>query len=58
MFFGKGFGDLPDSLSWLRPFAVTAAFVDEVPVGSTRTPAWFGRLSFWRLSEAVPRSTL
>jgi hypothetical protein len=26
VFFGKGFGDLPDSLSWLRPFAVTGAF--------------------------------
>src|SRR5215469_2347977 len=39
VFFGKGFGDLPDSLSWLRPFAVTGAFVDEVPVGSTRAMA-------------------
>jgi hypothetical protein len=34
VFFGKGFGDLPDQLSWLRPFAVTAAIVDEVPIGS------------------------
>ena len=33
LFIGKGFGDLPDSLSWLRPFAITAAFVDEVPRG-------------------------
>ena len=32
--FGKGFGDLPDSLSWLRPFAVTGSIVDEEPVGS------------------------
>jgi hypothetical protein len=32
--FGKGFGDLPDSLSWLRPFAITGAIVDEEPVGS------------------------
>jgi hypothetical protein len=38
-FFGKGFGDLPVSLSWLRPFAVTAAIVDETPVGSTRAMA-------------------
>jgi hypothetical protein len=38
-FFGKGFGDLPASLSWLRPFAVTAAIVDETPVGSTRAMA-------------------
>jgi hypothetical protein len=35
LFFGKGFGDLPDSLSWLRPFAITGAIVDEAPVGST-----------------------
>ena len=30
--FGKGFGDLPDSMSWLRPFAVTGSIVDEVPL--------------------------
>src|SRR5260370_15825190 len=34
VFFGKGFGDLPASLSWVRPFAITGAIVDEVPVGS------------------------
>jgi hypothetical protein len=34
VFFGKGFGDLPDWLSWLRPFAVTGAIVAETPVGS------------------------
>jgi hypothetical protein len=38
VFFGKGFGDLPDGLAWLRPFAITGAFVDELPFGST-TPA-------------------
>jgi hypothetical protein len=37
--FGKGFGDLPDGLSWLRPFAITGAIVDEIPVGSTRAMA-------------------
>lgn len=26
LFFGKGFGDLPDSLEWLKPIAVTGAF--------------------------------
>jgi hypothetical protein len=31
--FGRGFGDLPDSMSWLRPFAITGAFVDEEPIG-------------------------
>jgi hypothetical protein len=34
VFVGKGFGDLPDGLSWLRPFAVTGALVDQIPVGS------------------------
>lgn len=33
LFFGKGFGDLPDSVSWLRPFAVTGALVLEHPTG-------------------------
>ena len=37
VFFGKGFGDLPDGLAWLRPFAVTGAFVDELPFGATTT---------------------
>jgi hypothetical protein len=31
---GKGFGDLPDGVSWLRPFGVTAALVLEHPTGS------------------------
>jgi hypothetical protein len=35
VFFGKGFGDLPDWLSWARPFAVTGAIVDALPVGPT-----------------------
>jgi hypothetical protein len=33
LFFGKGFGDAPDSLSWLRPFGVTGAVVLEHPTG-------------------------
>ena len=37
VFFGKGFGDLPDAFGWLRPFAVTGAFVDELPFGTTTT---------------------
>jgi hypothetical protein len=32
--FGKGFGDVPTALSWLRPFAVTGSLVLEEPVGS------------------------
>ena len=37
IFFGKGFGDLPDALSWLRPLAITGAVVDEVPIGAGGT---------------------
>jgi hypothetical protein len=37
LFFGKGLGDLPDSLSWLRPFAITGSVVDELPLGSVAT---------------------
>src|SRR5262245_4285055 len=31
-FFGKGFGDLPDSLAWLRPFGITGAVTLEHPM--------------------------
>jgi hypothetical protein len=31
VFFGKGFGDLPDSLGSLRPFAITGQFGLEIP---------------------------
>jgi hypothetical protein len=31
LFFGKGFGDLPDSLGWLKPIAVTGAFGVDLP---------------------------
>jgi hypothetical protein len=34
IFFGKGFGDLPAQLGFLRPFAITGAIVDEIPLGS------------------------
>lgn len=37
IFFGKGFGDLPDSLSWLRPFAVTGAVTLEHPLAGSST---------------------
>jgi hypothetical protein len=38
VFFGKGFGDLPDSLAWLRPFGVTGAVSVAHPlVGGTST---------------------
>jgi hypothetical protein len=41
IFFGKGFGDLPAGLAWLRPFAVTGAFVDELPIGTATTALGF-----------------
>jgi hypothetical protein len=53
VFFGKGFGDLPDSLSWLRPFAVTGSVVDEVPAGSSRATALAPNLSTGRF-DSVP----
>jgi hypothetical protein len=33
IFFGKGFGDLPHSLSWLRSFAISGALGFEHPTG-------------------------
>jgi len=35
IFFGKGFGDLPDSLAWLRPFAIAGSVVAELPLGGS-----------------------
>jgi hypothetical protein len=32
IFFGKGFGDLPDGLAWLRPFGITGAATLEHPM--------------------------
>jgi hypothetical protein len=52
VFVGKGFGDLPESLSWLRPFAVTGAIVDEVPVGSSRATALAPNLTTGRFDSA------
>jgi hypothetical protein len=39
LFLGKGFGDLPDWLGWVRPFAITGAIVDLHPVGATTVSA-------------------
>jgi hypothetical protein len=36
-FFGKGFGDLPNGLAWLRPFAVTGAVSVEIPTSGRST---------------------
>ena len=54
VFFGKGFGDLPDGLAWLRPFAVTGAFVDELPFGATTTALGFNAPSGKAQSVLVP----
>jgi hypothetical protein len=35
LFFGKGFGDLPESVNWLRPFALTGVFGADVPLKSS-----------------------
>jgi hypothetical protein len=35
IFFGKGFGDLPDNLAWLRPFGITGAATLEHPMTGT-----------------------
>jgi hypothetical protein len=32
IFFGKGFGDLPDGLAWLRPFGITGAMTLDHPM--------------------------
>ena len=37
IFFGKGFGDLPDQFAWLRPFGLTGAIVAEHPMRATST---------------------
>jgi hypothetical protein len=37
IFFGKGLGDLPDQLAWLRPFGLTGAIVAEHPLRATST---------------------
>jgi len=52
--FGKGFGDLPDGLAWLRPFAVTGAVVDELPFGTTTTAIGFGAPNGKAQSILVP----
>jgi hypothetical protein len=54
VFIGKGFGDLPNGLAWLRPFAITGAFVDELPFGATTTALGFNAPSGKLQSTLVP----
>jgi hypothetical protein len=37
IFYGKGFGDLPASLAWFRPFAIAGAVTAELPTRDTTT---------------------
>jgi hypothetical protein len=37
IFFGKGFGDLPDGMAWLRPFGVAGGITAEFPTSRTST---------------------
>jgi len=37
LYFGKGFGDLPASLNWARPFAITGQFGYAIPGRSQRS---------------------
>ena len=37
LYFGKGFGDLPDRFEWLRPFALTGELAIEIPAVSRST---------------------
>lgn len=39
--FGKGFGDLPDSLKWLRPFAIAGTIAPEIPINGRTKPLLF-----------------
>jgi hypothetical protein len=54
VFFGKGFGDLPGAFAWLQPFAVTGAFVDELPIGTTATALGFNPVNSKLQSTFVP----
>lgn len=40
LYFGKGFGDLPDSVSFLQPFAVTGVFAQTFPFKPERANAF------------------
>jgi hypothetical protein len=37
VYFGKGFGDLPDTLSWIRPVAITGQFGYAIPGRNSTT---------------------
>jgi hypothetical protein len=41
LFFGKGFGDLPDSVKFLRPFAITGVIGPNIPTRSKNVTTFF-----------------
>ena len=53
--FGKGMGDLPDSMRWLRPFAITGNLSVDFPTKLVeRRRAQSRRLQFWRGHRIQP----
>ena len=45
LFLGKGFGDLPDSVWFLRPLAITAAFDLAIPLRASNKSVSFDEVS-------------
>ena len=56
IFFGKGFGDLPDNLAWLRPFAIAGAVTVDLPTRGSSTN--FGVNSATGQFGAMPTSNV
>lgn len=44
--FGKGFGDLPDSLKYLRPLAITGTVGYAIPGDGNKTIEWGGAIEY------------
>jgi hypothetical protein len=57
IFFGKGFGDLPNNLAWLRPFGITSAFTLQHPMKGAAVNFGVddqtGQLSRWSLARLI-----
>ena len=45
---------MPDGLAWLRPFAITSAFVDELPFGTTTTTLGINSVNGKLQSSLIP----
>src|SRR5262244_634374 len=57
LFFGKGFGDLPETVPFLRPFALTGAFGAKFPTQSQTVTTQVDPFS-GELSQAVERNPI